>query len=150
MDLPRSTFSMHQIDMMHWLLKANSASQVPSSKTIQQHNAALHNMCGVRSLQYTGTFGNTFYVNSLADLISQVCQTYLLTVWFYVSCLLATGNGQLLRLGGPSAKACLGGGSLDHLMEAKLWSSAPNMRGGTTATRKELHMNDKQQWTAQC
>ena len=25
----------------------------------------------------------------------------------------------LLRLGGPSAKACLGGGSLDHLMEAK-------------------------------
>ena len=27
--------------------------------------------------------------------------------------------GQLLRLGGPSAKARLGGGSLDHLMEAK-------------------------------
>ena len=25
----------------------------------------------------------------------------------------------VLRLGGPSAKACLGGGSLDHLMEAK-------------------------------
>ena len=25
----------------------------------------------------------------------------------------------LLRLSGPSAKACLGGGSLDHLMEAK-------------------------------
>ena len=63
---------MRQIDVMRWLLKANSASQVPSSKTIQLHNAALHNMCGVRSLQYTGAFGNTFYVNSLADLISQV------------------------------------------------------------------------------
>ena len=28
-------------------------------------------------------------------------------------------TGCLLRLGGPSAKVCLGGGSLDHLMEAK-------------------------------
>ena len=76
MNLPRSTFSLRQIDVMHWLLKANSASQVPASKTIQLHNAALHNMCGVRSFQYTGAFGNTFYVNSLADLISQVCLAF--------------------------------------------------------------------------
>ena len=72
MNLPRSTFSMCQLDVMRWLLKANSASQVPSSKTICAHNAALHNMCGVRTLQYTGAFGNTFCVNSLADIISQV------------------------------------------------------------------------------
>ena len=70
---------MRQIDVMRWLLKANSASQVPSSKTIRHHNTSLHNMCGVRSLQYTGAFGNTFYVNSLADLLSQVCRTYLLS-----------------------------------------------------------------------
>ena len=50
----------------------------------------------------------------------------------------------LLRLGRPSAKARLGRGSLDHLMEAKHGESAPDMGGGTTATRKELHMNDKQ------
>ena len=29
--------------------------------------------------------------------------------------------GNVLRLGRPSAKACLGRGSLDHLMEAKSW-----------------------------
>ncbi|KAF8259512.1 hypothetical protein EI94DRAFT_1019353 [Lactarius quietus] len=71
MNLPRSTFSLCQIDVMRWLLKANGASQVPTSKTIHAHNAALHEMCGVRSIQYTGAFGNTFFVNSLADLISQ-------------------------------------------------------------------------------
>ena len=32
---------------------------------------------------------------------------------------LKLGATSLLRLGGPSAKARLGGGSLDHLMEAK-------------------------------
>ena len=30
-----------------------------------------------------------------------------------------SGVTEVLRLGGPSAKARLGGGSLDHLMEAK-------------------------------
>ena len=51
----------------------------------------------------------------------------------------------VLRLGGPSAKVCLGGGSLDHLMEAFDWTTTPNMEGGTTATKKELHTNDNEQ-----
>lgn len=76
MNLPRSIFSMRQIDVMRWLLKVNSTSQVPTAKTIRSHNAALHNMCGVRTLSYTGAFGNTFFVNSLADIISQVWFTY--------------------------------------------------------------------------
>jgi hypothetical protein len=80
MNLPRSTFSIRQIDVMRWLLKANGASHVPSSKTIRAHNNALHNMCGVRTLQYTGAFGNTFFVNSLADLIAQVMWVHSLAV----------------------------------------------------------------------
>ena len=53
-----------------------------------------------------------------------------------------TDGTALLRLGGPSAKARLGGGSLDHLMEAKRRQGAPDIEGGTTATRKESHTND--------
>ena len=81
MNLPRLTFSMCQLDVMHWLLKANSASQVPSSKIIHAHNATLPNMCGVHTLQYTGAFGNTFCVNSLADIISQVRRADLIDIY---------------------------------------------------------------------
>lgn len=57
---------------MLWLLKVNGVPQVPSAKTIHAHNATLHNMCGIRTLQYRGAFGTPFFVNSLADIISQV------------------------------------------------------------------------------
>ncbi|KAI0258168.1 hypothetical protein BC834DRAFT_836247, partial [Gloeopeniophorella convolvens] len=52
-------------------LKANGASQVPSARTIHDHNAALHDMCGIRTVQYDGALGHKFFVNSLADIISQ-------------------------------------------------------------------------------
>ncbi|KAI0259241.1 hypothetical protein BC834DRAFT_833886, partial [Gloeopeniophorella convolvens] len=71
MNLPRSTFSTRQIDTIVWLLKENGASQVPSAKTIRDHNTALHNMCGIRTIQYDGALGHKFFVNSLADMISQ-------------------------------------------------------------------------------
>ncbi|KAI0259692.1 hypothetical protein BC834DRAFT_806373, partial [Gloeopeniophorella convolvens] len=71
MNLPRATFSTRQIETILWLLKANGAPQVPSAKTIRDHNAALHDMCGIRTVQYDGVLGHKFFVNSLADIISQ-------------------------------------------------------------------------------
>ncbi|KAH9044117.1 hypothetical protein EDB83DRAFT_2507524 [Lactarius deliciosus] len=63
-NIPRSSFSTQQINTMFWFLKANGVSRVPQ-------NAALHNMCGIRTLEYDGVFGHKYFVNSLADIICQ-------------------------------------------------------------------------------
>jgi hypothetical protein len=63
----RSVFSRQQIEMMFWSLKANAVSRVPSAKTLRSQNAVLHSMCGVPTLEYDDSFGDTYFINSLAD-----------------------------------------------------------------------------------
>ncbi|KAH8983089.1 hypothetical protein EDB86DRAFT_3066391 [Lactarius hatsudake] len=70
-NLPRSSFSMQQINTMFWFLKANGVSRVPCVRTLHSQNAALHNMCGIHTLEYDGVFGHKYFVNSLADIICQ-------------------------------------------------------------------------------
>ncbi|KAH9003025.1 hypothetical protein EDB86DRAFT_3063037 [Lactarius hatsudake] len=70
-NLPRSSFSTQQINTMFWFLKANGVSRVPCVRTLRSQNAALHNMCGIRTLEYDGVFGHKYFVNSLADIICQ-------------------------------------------------------------------------------
>ena len=71
-NIPRSAFSMQQIQLMFWFLKANGAPRIPPAKTLRSQNAALHSMCGIRTLEYDGAFGHKFFINSLADTICQV------------------------------------------------------------------------------
>ncbi|KAI9429051.1 hypothetical protein H4582DRAFT_2114726 [Lactarius indigo] len=52
-------------------LRINGLSNVPSAKTIRAQNTVLHDMCGVRTFQYIGAHGHHFFVNSIADIISQ-------------------------------------------------------------------------------
>lgn len=98
-NLPQLAFSMCQVNIMLWFLKANGASHVPSSKMICTHNNALHNMCGVHSLQYTGAFGDTFFVISLVDLIAQVMWVH--THIWYIFYIYLAGNGQPTHLTAP-------------------------------------------------
>ncbi|KAH9080259.1 hypothetical protein EDB83DRAFT_2503408 [Lactarius deliciosus] len=70
-NIPRSSFSTQQINMMFWFLKANGVSRVPCVRTLHSQNAALHNMCGICTLEYDGVFGHKYFVNSLADIICQ-------------------------------------------------------------------------------
>ncbi|KAH9015450.1 hypothetical protein EDB85DRAFT_2156670 [Lactarius pseudohatsudake] len=71
MHLPRSSFSIRQLDIMNWLLNANGVSGTRSTASMRRLNKTLHDMCGIRMLPYDGALGNRFYVNSLADIIAQ-------------------------------------------------------------------------------
>ncbi|KAI9434849.1 hypothetical protein H4582DRAFT_1818227 [Lactarius indigo] len=68
---PRSVFSRQQVDTMLSFLRINGLSNVLSAKTIHAQNTALHDMCGVCTFQYIGVHGHHFFVNSIADIISQ-------------------------------------------------------------------------------
>ena len=75
MHLPPSTFSHRQLDVLFWLLRVNNISiDTPSAKLIRNLEAWLQSIYGIRTLPYNGAFGNKFYVNSIADIISQVRQ----------------------------------------------------------------------------
>ena len=73
MHLPRSVFSQRQLDLFLWLLKVNDVDDVPSVKSMQTLNEMLQKMCGIDSIKYKGALGHTYYVNSLAQIIAQVC-----------------------------------------------------------------------------
>lgn len=73
MHLPRSVFSQKQLDLFLWLLRVNGVSDVPSVKTMKSLNEALQKMCGIDTLCYDGALGHRYYVNSLAQIIAQVC-----------------------------------------------------------------------------
>jgi hypothetical protein len=73
MHLPRSVFSRRQLDLFLWLLKVNDVDDVPSVKSMQALNIMLQKMCGVDSIKYKGALGHTYYVNSLAQIVAQVC-----------------------------------------------------------------------------
>lgn len=73
MHLPRSVFSQRQLDLFLWLLKVNDVDEVPSVKSMQTLNSLLQSMCGIESIPYKGALGHNYFVNSLAQIIAQVC-----------------------------------------------------------------------------
>lgn len=73
MHLPRSVFSHRQLDLFLWLLKVNNVDDVPSVKVMQSLNESLQKMCSIESIPYNGALGHKYYVNSLAQIIAQVC-----------------------------------------------------------------------------
>jgi hypothetical protein len=72
MHLPRSIFSERQLGLLLWLLKVNGVEDVPSVKTMKELNQRLQDSLGVRTLEYDGSLGHKYYVNSLSDIIAQV------------------------------------------------------------------------------
>jgi hypothetical protein len=71
MHLPRSVFSHRQLELFIWLLKVNNVDDVPSVKSMQELNLMLQKLCGIESIAYNGALGHKYYVNSLAQIISQ-------------------------------------------------------------------------------
>ncbi|KAK7007081.1 hypothetical protein R3P38DRAFT_3325555 [Favolaschia claudopus] len=71
MHLPRSVFSQKQLDLFLWLLKVNEVDDVPSIKQMQKINLALQKVCGIETIAYDGALGHKYFVNSLAQIISQ-------------------------------------------------------------------------------
>ena len=67
-----SAFSNQQIHMIFWFLKSNGVSQILLAKMLHNQNVALHSMCGIHTLEYSGAFGHRFFINSLMDIIHQV------------------------------------------------------------------------------
>lgn len=58
---------------MLWLLETNNVPGVPSKYKITKSSSSLHLTHGIRTRSHLGAFGNLYYVNSIADIISQVC-----------------------------------------------------------------------------
>ena len=77
MHLPRSVFSQRQLDLFLWLLKVNKVDDVPSVKSMQELNKRLQKMCGIDSICYDSALGHRYYVNSLEQIVSQVCSFFL-------------------------------------------------------------------------
>ncbi|KAF9056801.1 hypothetical protein BDP27DRAFT_1433531 [Rhodocollybia butyracea] len=71
MHLPRSVFSVRQLELFVWLMKINGVEDVSSVKTMKELDSRLQKLYGIQTYKYKGAFGHTYYVNSLADIISQ-------------------------------------------------------------------------------
>ncbi|KAJ3897384.1 hypothetical protein F5879DRAFT_996133 [Lentinula edodes] len=71
MHLPRSVFSVRQLDLFLWLLKVNGVQDATSVKTMKDLDTKLQTLYGIQTFKYRGAFGHLYYVNSLADIISQ-------------------------------------------------------------------------------
>ena len=51
----------------------NDVDDVPSVKSMQTLNPMLQKMCGIDSIKYKGAIGHTYHVDSLTQIIAQVC-----------------------------------------------------------------------------
>ncbi|KAJ3805860.1 hypothetical protein F5876DRAFT_81326 [Lentinula aff. lateritia] len=71
MHLPRSVFSVRQLELFLWLLRVNGVQDATSVKSMKDLDAKLQSLYGIQTYEYKGAFGHTYYVNSLADIISQ-------------------------------------------------------------------------------
>ncbi|KAJ3912202.1 hypothetical protein F5877DRAFT_93625 [Lentinula edodes] len=71
MHLPRSVFSVRQLDLFLWLLRVNGIEDATSVKTMKDLDTKLQKLYGIQTYKYKGAFGHLYYVNSLADIISQ-------------------------------------------------------------------------------
>lgn len=73
MHLPRSVFSSRQLGLFLWLLKVNGVEDATSVKSMKALDSKLQKLYGIQTIKYKGAMGHTYYVNSLADIIAQVC-----------------------------------------------------------------------------
>lgn len=91
MHLPRSVFSAQQLDLFIWMLKVLGVDDTPSVKRMAEVDRKLQLLYGIQTIKYKGALGHTYYTNSLADIISQVCVPI-----FVISSLLIVppGNGE--------------------------------------------------------
>ena len=55
-----------------WLMKINGVPNVPSVGQVKEARRQLERLYGIRTLEYTGKLGHTYYINSLGDLLAQV------------------------------------------------------------------------------
>ena len=73
MHLPHLVFSHKQLDLFLWLLWINNVDNVPSTKSLNLLNKILQNSCGIDKLAYKGKLGHHYHVNSMAQILAQVC-----------------------------------------------------------------------------
>jgi hypothetical protein len=73
MHLSRLKFSRQQIEFFLWALQFNGSDKVPSVRSMKLLQARLQGEIGVRTFEYMGAMKNTYFVNSLGDIIAQVC-----------------------------------------------------------------------------
>jgi hypothetical protein len=72
MHLPRSVFSVKQLDLFLWLLRVNNVDHVPGVDAMKDLNKALQCVCGIDMVGYDGILGHRYYVNNLAQILAQV------------------------------------------------------------------------------
>lgn len=73
MHLPRSVFSQRQLDLILWALKLHNISGCPSVKQMTRFCNDIQKIYGVETIKYDGPLGHRYYVNNLAQMLSQVC-----------------------------------------------------------------------------
>ncbi|KAF9060897.1 hypothetical protein BDP27DRAFT_1150318, partial [Rhodocollybia butyracea] len=71
MHLPRSVFSVRQLDLFLWMLKVLGVDDTPSVKRMNEVDKKLQALYSIQTIKYKGALGHTYYTNSLADIISQ-------------------------------------------------------------------------------
>ena len=67
------------IELSVWLLKANGVDAVPSLSQVKTTRSRLEDNYGVRSIETQGALGHVYTMNSIPDLITQVCRFYIFT-----------------------------------------------------------------------
>lgn len=72
--LPRDAMSESSLAVALWLMRINGVDDVPSVGQVKNTRQELERLYGVRTLEFTGKLGHTYYTNSIADILSQVSQ----------------------------------------------------------------------------
>lgn len=72
-NFPRTSFSDMELQVMTWLLAVNGVNHVPSISQMKSQQEELRKHFAVQTKKYDGALGHTYYVNSLAGIIAQVC-----------------------------------------------------------------------------
>ncbi|KAJ3845757.1 hypothetical protein EV368DRAFT_70453 [Lentinula lateritia] len=61
MHLPRSVFSVRQLDLFLWLLRVNGIEDATSVKTMKDLDTKLQKLYGIQTYKYKGAFGHLYY-----------------------------------------------------------------------------------------
>ena len=72
-NLPRSTFSDKQNNIISWGLKILGVRQVPSDLHMKHIANKMQLLYGVDSIWYQGALGHIYYLNDISQIIAQVC-----------------------------------------------------------------------------
>lgn len=65
-------FSGKQLDLLFWLLSINGVDDVPSVRQMKDRQKSLHDMIGINTVKFDGSFGHPYYVNDIGHIIGQV------------------------------------------------------------------------------